>query len=84
MCVREGLGSHGSQEEVGRLGLSLGQLIRRSWPLWQVRVLMVSDETQMIIHKKPDGGLSAVGGNSVYTYFEVYAPPPMKQKQAII
>jgi len=36
----------------------------------EVRVLMVSDETQMIIHKKPDGGLSAVGGNSIYTYYE--------------
>ena len=37
----------------------------------QVRVLMVSEETQMIIHKKPmGGGLSAVGGNSEYTYYE--------------
>jgi len=34
-------------------------------------VLMVSDEVQMIVHKKPDGGgLSAVGGNSIYTFFE--------------
>jgi len=40
----------------------------------EVRVLMVSDETQMIIHKKPDGGLSAVGGNSIYTYYEPGCP----------
>jgi len=38
----------------------------------EVRMLMVGDELQMIIHKKPEGGgLSAVGGNSDYTY---YAP----------
>merc|ERR1712176_1438261 len=37
----------------------------------EVRVLMVGDESQMIIHKKPTGGgLSAVGGNSAYTYYE--------------
>merc|ERR1711933_95246 len=34
----------------------------------EVRVLMVGDECQMIIHKLPTGGgLSAVGGNSEYT-----------------
>jgi len=37
----------------------------------EVRVLMVGDECQMIIHKKPSGGgLSAVGGNSDYTFYE--------------
>merc|ERR1712048_650280 len=36
----------------------------------EVRVLMVGDVCQMIIHKLPDGGLSAVGGNSIYTYYE--------------
>ena len=31
---------------------------------------MVGDVLQMIVHKKPDGGgLSAVGGNSLYTYY---------------
>merc|ERR1712151_121536 len=37
----------------------------------EVRVLMVGDECQMIIHKMPTGGgLSAVGGNSDYTFYE--------------
>ncbi|KAJ1627798.1 hypothetical protein T492DRAFT_1146049 [Pavlovales sp. CCMP2436] len=37
----------------------------------EVRMLMVGDVMQMIIHKKPEGGgLSAVGGNSDYTYFK--------------
>jgi len=36
----------------------------------EVRVLMSGDVVQMIIHKKPEGGLSAVGGNSAYTYFK--------------
>jgi hypothetical protein len=45
----------------------------------EVRVLMSGDVCQMIIHKKPEGGLSAVGcyaaqsgleGNSAYTYYE--------------
>merc|ERR1712178_187789 len=36
----------------------------------EVRVLMVGDVCQMIIHKLPEGGLSAVGGNSAYTYYE--------------
>merc|ERR1712151_181374 len=37
----------------------------------EVRVLMVGDECQMIIHKLPTGGgLSAVGGNSEYTFYE--------------
>merc|ERR1712203_1148189 len=40
----------------------------------EVRNLMVGDECQMIIHKKPEGGLSAVGGNSAYTYYEPDAP----------
>merc|ERR1712019_204979 len=41
----------------------------------EVRVLMVGDESQMIIHKKPTGGgLSAVGGNSAYTYYEPTDP----------
>ena len=36
----------------------------------EVRMLMAGDQMQMIIHKKPMDGLSAVGGNSFYTYFE--------------
>merc|ERR1712187_460689 len=36
----------------------------------EVRVLMVGDVCQMIIHKLPEGGLSAVGGNSKYPYYE--------------
>merc|ERR1719311_1521790 len=41
----------------------------------EVRVLMVGDVSQMIIHKKPTGGgLSAVGGNSDYTYYEPNDP----------
>mmetsp|Transcript_21538 Transcript_21538/g.67565 ORF Transcript_21538/g.67565 Transcript_21538/m.67565 type:complete len:426 (+) Transcript_21538:1-1278(+) len=40
----------------------------------EVRVLMTGDVCQMIIHKKPEGGLSAVGGNSAYTYYEPSDP----------
>merc|ERR1712022_104163 len=41
----------------------------------EVRVLMAGDTCQMMIHKKPDGGgLSAVGGNSIYTYYEPNDP----------
>ncbi|KAJ8613946.1 hypothetical protein CTAYLR_008785 [Chrysophaeum taylorii] len=36
----------------------------------EVRCLLVGDVVQMIIHKKPEGGLSAVGGNSSYTYYK--------------
>merc|ERR1711988_1037490 len=36
----------------------------------EVRVLMVGDVVQMVIHKKPESGLSAVGGMSTYTYFK--------------
>ena len=35
----------------------------------EVRLLMVGDICQMAIHKKPLEGLSAVGGNSAYTYY---------------
>jgi len=36
----------------------------------EVRCLMAGDTCQMLIHKKPEGGgLSAVGGNSAYTYY---------------
>ena len=36
----------------------------------EVRILMAGDTCQMAIHKKPTGGgLSAVGGNSDYTYY---------------
>ena len=41
----------------------------------EVRVLMSGDTCQMIIHKKPEAGLSAVGGNSTYTF---YAPDDPK------
>jgi len=40
----------------------------------EVRVLLSGDTCQMIIHKKPEGGLSAVGGNSAYTYYEPEDP----------
>ena len=40
----------------------------------EVRVLMAGDTCQMIIHKKPEGGLSAVGGNSKYTYYKPSDP----------
>ncbi|KAJ8607114.1 hypothetical protein CTAYLR_009164 [Chrysophaeum taylorii] len=40
----------------------------------EVRVLMSGDTCQMIIHKKPEGGLSAVGGNSAYTYYDPTDP----------
>merc|ERR1719343_1632847 len=36
----------------------------------EVRMLMVGDTLNMSIHKKPEGGLSAVGGNSAYTYYK--------------
>ena len=36
----------------------------------EVRVLMVSEQCQMMIHKKPLDGLSAVGGNSEYTFYK--------------
>jgi len=36
----------------------------------EVRMLMVKDKLHVIIHKKPESGLSAVGGNSIYTYFQ--------------
>lgn len=35
----------------------------------EVRMLMVKDKLYVIIHKKPVDGLSAVGGNSKYTYY---------------
>jgi len=41
----------------------------------EVRVLLAGDTCQMIVHKKPEGGgLSAVGGNSAYTYYEPEDP----------
>jgi hypothetical protein len=36
----------------------------------EVRMLMVGDKLQMIIHKKPESGLSAVGGMALYTYYK--------------
>ena len=47
----------------------------------EVRILMAGDTCQMAIHKKPQGGgLSAVGGNSDYTY---YTPEDAKYKGMI-
>merc|ERR1719460_1774405 len=47
----------------------------------EVRILMAGDTCQMAIHKKPmGGGLSAVGGNSEYTY---YTPEDDKYKGLI-
>jgi len=46
-----------------------------------VRILMAGDSCQMAVHKKPQGGgLSAVGGNSDYTY---YTPEDAKYKSMI-
>ena len=36
----------------------------------EVRMLMAGDQVRTIIRKKPTDGLSAVGGNSIYTYYE--------------
>merc|ERR1712048_900211 len=56
------------------MGAAGGQLVdQRLLPRiseGEVRVLMVGDVCQMIIHKLPEGGLSAVGGNSKYTFYE--------------
>jgi len=47
----------------------------------EVRILMAGDTCQMAVHKKPmGGGLSAVGGNSDYTY---YKPTAAKYKGLI-
>ena len=46
----------------------------------EVRILMAGDTCQMAIHKKPLDGLSAVGGNSAYTY---YKPTDAKYKGMI-
>ena len=46
----------------------------------EVRILMVGDTCQMAIHKKPLEGLSAVGGNSSYTF---YKPTDDKYRQMI-
>jgi len=47
----------------------------------EVRILMAGDTCQMAIHKKPmGGGLSAVGGNSAYTY---YTPEDPKYYQMV-
>ena len=48
----------------------------------EVRILMAGDTCQMAIHKKPsgEGNLSAVGGNSDYTY---YKPDDPKYKSMI-
>jgi len=46
----------------------------------EVRILMAGDTCQMAIHKKPLEGLSAVGGNSAYTY---YKPTDAKYKKMI-
>jgi len=41
----------------------------------EVRILMAGDACQMAVHKKPmGGGLSAVGGNSEYTYYKPTDP----------
>jgi len=40
----------------------------------EVRILMAGDTCQMAIHKKPLEGLSAVGGNSAYTYYRPEDP----------
>ena len=48
----------------------------------EVRILMAGDTCQMAIHKKPmGGGLSAVGGNSEYTYYTIDDPKYYKMVQ---
>merc|ERR1712087_151311 len=46
----------------------------------EVRILMAGDTCQMAIHKKPLSGLSAVGGNSAYTY---YRPDDPKYREMV-
>jgi len=43
----------------------------------EVRMLMINDELTQIIHKKPEGGLSAVGTNAAVTF---YGPNDPKYK----
>eukprot|EP00746_Dinoflagellata_sp_MGD_P018148 gnl/MRDRNA2_/MRDRNA2_142083_c0_seq1.p1 gnl/MRDRNA2_/MRDRNA2_142083_c0~~gnl/MRDRNA2_/MRDRNA2_142083_c0_seq1.p1 ORF type:complete len:487 (-),score=113.87 gnl/MRDRNA2_/MRDRNA2_142083_c0_seq1:10-1470(-) len=40
----------------------------------EVRMLMVKDTLFMIVHKIPDGGMSAVGGIAKYKFYEPGAP----------
>jgi len=49
----------------------------------EVRILMAGDTCQMAIHKKPLSGLSAVGGNSAYTYYEPEDPMYYKMIQKL-
>jgi len=49
----------------------------------EVRLLMVGDQCQMAIHKKPLSGLSAVGGNSAYTYYTPEDPMYYKNIQKL-
>jgi hypothetical protein len=39
----------------------------------EVRMQMVGDKLFAIIHKLPDGGMSAVGGNNIMTFYKVRA-----------
>ena len=38
----------------------------------EVRMQMVGNKLFAIIHKLPDGGMSAVGGNNIMTFFKVH------------
>ena len=49
----------------------------------EVRILMAGDTCQMAIHKKPLAGLSAVGGNSAYTYYTPEDPKYYKMVQKL-
>jgi len=49
----------------------------------EVRILMAGDTCQMAIHKKPLSGLSAVGGNSAYTYYTPEDPMYSKMVQKL-
>ena len=49
----------------------------------EVRILMAGDTCQMAIHKKPLSGLSAVGGNSAYTYYTPEDPMYYKMVQKL-
>ena len=48
----------------------------------EVRMQMVGNKLFKIIHKLPDGGMSAVGGNNIMTFFEP-GPKPATPKEGV-
>ena len=51
-------------------------------PPLQVRMQMVGNRLFKIIHKLPDGGMSAVGGNNIMTFYEP-GPKPEKPREGV-